>query len=333
MATEFVTALWYAIISNTDLLCYLLVFLNMIKSASLLAMPIPIMVFLWGTMTVSRPSKTFWVTLIAYTQVVVLIKCVCQLHIVWWNADPIPPNLPLAPARIIGIEKNANYADFDLALLLVIFFHRFVQKQMGIWRSVPDDDAVDAVQRNAGGSSDADLSSRRNATAVMERQPLTAVKHRQRLAARNGGGGDANGGVESSDETLDALDDDSMEASDDQRRRDGDAGGCMQNVAALSLKKYCSSFTKFFRKLLLQVNRVTVDLYVYIFLCDFINFFVLLFGFTAFGVSSCCGTGRLMCFHRTIWNHNMMSHLFGLSHYDLLYELYLHMFKIIQIFV
>lgn len=69
MATEFVSALWYAIISNTDLLCYLLVFVNMVASASLLAMPIPLMVFLWGTMTVSRPSKTFWVTLIAYTQV------------------------------------------------------------------------------------------------------------------------------------------------------------------------------------------------------------------------------------------------------------------------
>lgn len=33
-----------------------------------------------------------------------------------------------------------------------------------------------------------------------------------------------------------------------------------------------------------QVNRVTADVYAYIFLCDFINFFVLLFGFTAFGV-------------------------------------------------
>lgn len=32
------------------------------------------------------------------------------------------------------------------------------------------------------------------------------------------------------------------------------------------------------------VSRVTVDLYLYIFLCDFINFFVLLFGYTAFGV-------------------------------------------------
>lgn len=32
-------------------------------------------------------------------------------------------------------------------------------------------------------------------------------------------------------------------------------------------------------------NRVSADVYTYIFLCDFINFFVLLFGFTAFGSS------------------------------------------------
>lgn len=40
----------------------------------------------------------------------------------------------------------------------------------------------------------------------------------------------------------------------------------------------------FFKKLMKQVNRVTADVYAYIFLCDFINFFVLLFGFAAFGV-------------------------------------------------
>lgn len=49
--------------------------------------------------------------------------------------------------------------------------------------------------------------------------------------------------------------------------------------------KYCSPFTNFFSKLLRLTNRVSADVYVYIFLCDFINFFVLLFGFTAFGSS------------------------------------------------
>lgn len=66
--TEFIISIWYAFISNTDLVCYLLVFVNMvitiylekflcnksafiffkIASASVLALPIPFMVFLWG---------------------------------------------------------------------------------------------------------------------------------------------------------------------------------------------------------------------------------------------------------------------------------------------
>lgn len=68
--TEFFQSLWFALISNTDLICYLLVFINMVASASLLALPMPLMVFLWGTLTVPRPSKTFWISLIAYTEVI-----------------------------------------------------------------------------------------------------------------------------------------------------------------------------------------------------------------------------------------------------------------------
>lgn len=66
---EFLQSLWFAFISNTDLICYLLVFVNMVASQSLLALPMPFMVFLWGTLIVPRPSKTFWITLIAYTEV------------------------------------------------------------------------------------------------------------------------------------------------------------------------------------------------------------------------------------------------------------------------
>lgn len=68
--TEFFQSLWFALISNTDLICYLLVYINMVHSHSILALPMPLMVFLWGTLTVPRPSKTFWITLIAYTQVI-----------------------------------------------------------------------------------------------------------------------------------------------------------------------------------------------------------------------------------------------------------------------
>lgn len=75
-------------------------------------------------------------------QIVVLIKCVSQFDLWFWKSSLIPPNNPMAPARIIGIEKKQNYASYDLILLLVVFFHRFVQKQMGIWKTGYSDETA-----------------------------------------------------------------------------------------------------------------------------------------------------------------------------------------------
>lgn len=47
--------------------------------------------------------------------------------------------------------------------------------------------------------------------------------------------------------------------------------------------KFCLPLINFFRRLLSKTNRVSGDVYIYIFLFDFINFFVLVFGFTSFG--------------------------------------------------
>jgi hypothetical protein len=69
LIVQLILALWFAIISHSDLVCYFMVFLYQIKSASILALPLPLMVFLWGTLTIPRPNKTFWVTMITYTEV------------------------------------------------------------------------------------------------------------------------------------------------------------------------------------------------------------------------------------------------------------------------
>lgn len=50
-------------------MCYLVIVLNHMASASCLTLVLPVLVFLWATLSVPRPSKTFWMTAIIYTEV------------------------------------------------------------------------------------------------------------------------------------------------------------------------------------------------------------------------------------------------------------------------
>lgn len=66
---QLLASIWLGILAHSCLLCYFMVFLHQIKNASVLSTPLPFMVFCWGSLTIPRPSKTFWITLIAYTEV------------------------------------------------------------------------------------------------------------------------------------------------------------------------------------------------------------------------------------------------------------------------
>lgn len=113
---------------------YLVVFLNQISSASVLALPMSLFVFLWGTLTFPRPSKTLWILLIAYTQTVILIKCVSQFEFLWWNGNKNTSGY----IKLLGNERKKWFSSYDLALLLFIFIHRIVLKTFGLWKSFDD---------------------------------------------------------------------------------------------------------------------------------------------------------------------------------------------------
>lgn len=70
--SEFCQASWFALIANTDVICYLFIFLNTILSMSIATLPMSLCVCSWATLTIPRPSKRFWLTIIAYTEVKIL---------------------------------------------------------------------------------------------------------------------------------------------------------------------------------------------------------------------------------------------------------------------
>lgn len=133
---RFLIACYYAIVSRSEVVCYLVIVLNQMKSASLLSLPLPLMAFLWGSLSVPRPTKAFWITIITYTEAIVVIKYLFQFDFFDWN-ESVAVNRPFDPPRILGIEKrkeDSDYALYDLLLLLLVFFHRFMLKSLGLWK-------------------------------------------------------------------------------------------------------------------------------------------------------------------------------------------------------
>ena len=125
---KFIRALYYAIISQTNYICFLIMIINHVVYASVLSMAFPLFIFLWGMLSIPRPTKMFWITVITYTQFVIVIKYIFKFEFIRFNDCSSTLELrndPLCPARIFEIERDGTTTAYDLLLLLAIFFHRY----------------------------------------------------------------------------------------------------------------------------------------------------------------------------------------------------------------
>ena len=100
-----------------------------------LSMPLPFFVFLWGMLSIPRPTKRFWIAVITYVELSIVVKYIFQFQFPkdanfnecdYYKTSE--QNSPLCPPRIIGIERNQYSVVCDLLLLLGLFFHRFALK-------------------------------------------------------------------------------------------------------------------------------------------------------------------------------------------------------------
>ncbi|XP_068981163.1 piezo-type mechanosensitive ion channel component isoform X7 [Bombus flavifrons] len=273
---QLLASIWFGILAHSCLLCYFMVFLHQIKNASVLSTPLPLMVFCWGSLTIPRPSKTFWITLIAYTEAIVIVKCIFQLEVLPWNRDAAPNN-PLFTPRIMGVERKHNYALWDLLLLLMVFFHRFMLKSLGQWTSpslkprkiIPSTlTAVPAKPpppENRGQGESVSLREEEGGSTV--RTPKGAT-----LNLRAAGEGE-NAQTTNEYEKLVAVQGEEINPTNEE----------FNKAMNMTVNKYKEPMKDFFQKILSPVSKEKTNVYAYMFLCDFFNFLLLIFGFSAFG--------------------------------------------------
>ncbi|XP_042564868.1 piezo-type mechanosensitive ion channel component 2 [Clupea harengus] len=129
-------ALYNTMVSQSEMLCYFVIILNHMVSASLLSLLLPILIFMWAMLSVPRPTKRFWMTAIIYTEMIVVVKYFCQFGFFPWTTSAyrgINAEQPFAVPNIVGVEKKDGYVLFDLLQLLALFFHRSILKCHGLW--------------------------------------------------------------------------------------------------------------------------------------------------------------------------------------------------------
>ncbi|EMP36264.1 Protein PIEZO1 [Chelonia mydas] len=120
-------ALYHFVAAHSELLCYFIIILNNMVTASVISLFLPILVFLWAMLSIPRPSKRFWMMAIIFTEVVVVVKYLFQFGFFPWNSySSLVRNeaKPFFPPRILGLEKTDHYLKFDLVQLMALFFHR-----------------------------------------------------------------------------------------------------------------------------------------------------------------------------------------------------------------
>ncbi|KAI4823385.1 hypothetical protein KUCAC02_011971, partial [Chaenocephalus aceratus] len=152
-------ALYNTMVSKSEMLCYFVIILNHIVTASFLSLILPILIFLWAMLSVPRPTKRFWMTAIIYTELTVVVKYFFQFGFFPWTTSAyrgINAEQPFALPNIIGVEKKDGYVLFDLIQLLALFFHRSILKCHGLWDNKEASTTSLFCRRRKGNSAESD---------------------------------------------------------------------------------------------------------------------------------------------------------------------------------
>lgn len=234
--------------------------------------------------------------MITYTELVIVLKYVFQFPI--WDFEINNIN-PFYYPNLLGI-KNITII-YDLILLLALFFHRSMLKSLGQWDASTDIGPGLVIEHT---NSSPESPNRKQTAIVSYHQDEIAIQtgpddmrlvkstdfreNIQRsmgLDSRVASSVDLNqrrlagdGFMEKSYQNGKRAD--VIDSPDEENKTTGNTCcGCLLRA----YQRVKRSVSVFFQHVLNTSYKVQTDVYVWMFLCDFINFLILIYGFWAFG--------------------------------------------------
>lgn len=297
MFTQFCRALAYVFVSNTSLICQLIIIFNQVLTASLLSLPLPLLTFLWGTLSVPRPTKRFWKTVITYTEIVIVIKYIFQFPI--WDFE-ISNVKPFYYPNLLGIKSITLL--YDLFLLLALFFHRSMLKSLGQWYGSAQQQESFLVEETSGDTKDGIKNQEENIITFEKEQ----IKPEPRFVKSDQLQENLDRSIELAPRITTSVEFDRTQAYEeylhdsyqnqnqvqeieidpdhvnDGEDQDSSSSTCC-SCCVRAYKRTKRSILSFLQHVLNTPYKVETDVYTWMFLCDFINILILIYGFWAFG--------------------------------------------------
>ncbi|XP_035271932.1 piezo-type mechanosensitive ion channel component 2-like [Anguilla anguilla] len=305
-------ALYNMLVAHSEMVCYLVIILNHMISASVVTLVLPILIFLWAMLSVPRPSKRFWMTAIVYTEVTIVIKYFFQFGFFPFNQNiEFDKSKPFHPPNIIGVEKKEGYVHYDLVQLLALFFHRSILKCHGLWNK-DDRRATEKVPLHGGepeeeeeaqaagegrGSADSSLKSVNLETSLesvhvrfpeqrrlVRRKSSATGSHMSHRSFHSKRGSTSTRNSHRRASSVFSVHQKSRKELLLEKLREQ-----LIKAKAFTVKKTLEIYLpirQFFYNLIHPEYSAVTDVYVLMFLADTVDFIIIVFGFWAFGKHS-----------------------------------------------
>ncbi|XP_054856190.1 piezo-type mechanosensitive ion channel component 1 [Eublepharis macularius] len=293
-------ACYHFVAAHSDLLCYFVIVLNNMVTASVISLVLPVMTFLWAMLSLPRPSKRFWMTAIVYTEVMVVVKYLFQFGFFPWNSYSTlvrQEAKPFFPPRILGLEKTDSYLKYDLIQLMALFFHRSLLLSYGLWdheenvlaKPQPEEVEPEASTEGAGVAKplpQADTEAGQVVGPEAEPEPKGIRSRFRKRKAKKRSKEEKEQPAEEEPGEQPREEEQEQEKSSPAQEKLKAAGLRAKRVCVSALQVVYQPVRQFFWDILHSEYRAATDVYALMFLADVVDFIIIIFGFWAFGKHS-----------------------------------------------